>query len=79
MGGRDRTTTELGVPELEKVARTRVFFGHQSVGMSLLAAVPGLYRDEKLAAVPVQQESARPGGAGGFSTTCSSAGTRTPS
>lgn len=66
MGGRDRTTTGLGVPELEKVARTRVFFGHQSVGMSLLAAVPGLYRDEKLAAVPVQQESARPGGAGGF-------------
>lgn len=60
------TDPRVQVPELEKVARTRVFFGHQSVGMNVLDAVPGVYRDAGVPPVPVQQESTRPGPAGGF-------------
>jgi hypothetical protein len=54
--------------ELEKVARTRVFFGHQSVGMNVLDALPGLYAEHGLTAPPIEQGGASTGPDGGFIT-----------
>src|SRR5947208_8367636 len=47
--------------ELAKVARTRVFFGHQSVGANVLDALPGLYAEHGLPAPPIEQGGARKG------------------
>jgi hypothetical protein len=48
------------------VARTRVFFGHQSVGMNVLDAVPGVYADHGVSAPPIEQGRTEPGANGGF-------------
>ena len=56
------TTTE----DLTAVARTRVFFGHQSVGMNVLGAVPGVYADNGVSAPPIEQGRTEPGPNGGF-------------
>lgn len=42
---------------LERVADARVFFAHQSVGSNILDAVPGLYRAEGLAEIPIVESS----------------------
>jgi hypothetical protein len=52
--------------DLAKVSRTRVFFGHQSVGMNVLDGVPGVYAAQGMAAPPIEQESTRPGTDAGF-------------
>jgi hypothetical protein len=52
--------------DLTAVARTRVFFGHQSVGMNVLGAVPGVYADHGVSAPPIGYEGTQPGPNGGF-------------
>ena len=52
--------------DLATVARAKVFFGHQSVGMNILDAVPGIYAAHGMAAPPIEQGATRPGKDGGF-------------
>jgi hypothetical protein len=52
--------------DLTAVARTRVFFGHFSVGGNVLDAVPGVYADHGVSAPPIEQRRAEPGPNGGF-------------
>ena len=52
--------------DLTAVARTRVFFGHFSVGMNVLDAVPGVYADHGVSAPAIEQGRAEPGPNGGF-------------
>jgi len=46
--------------DLTAVARTRVFFGHFSVGMKMLNAIPGVYADHGVAAPPIEKGGAAP-------------------
>ena len=74
----DRWSKEKSVPiqgnvasaittaDLTAVARTRVFFGHFSVGMNVLNAIPGVYADHGVSAPPIEQGRAEPGPYGGF-------------
>lgn len=52
--------------DLTAVARTRVFFGHFNVGMSVLNAIPGVYADHGVSAPPIEQGRAEAGPNGGF-------------
>ena len=52
--------------DLAKVSRTRVFFGHQSVGMNVLEEVPGIYAAHGMAAPPIERDGTRPGAEDGF-------------
>ena len=52
--------------DLTAVARTRVFYGHQSVGTNVLSAVPGVYAAHGLSAPPIEQGGTQPGPNGGF-------------
>jgi hypothetical protein len=52
--------------DLTAVARTRVFFGHFSVGMNVLDAVPGVYADHGVSAPPIERGGTQPGPNGGF-------------
>ncbi len=52
--------------DLATVARTRVFFGHQSVGMNILDAVPGVYAAHGMTAPLIEENATRPGAGGGF-------------
>jgi hypothetical protein len=56
----------IATEDLTAVARTRVFFGHQSIGMNVLDAVPGVYADHGVSAPPIEQGRAEPGPNGGF-------------
>ena len=56
----------IATEDLTAVARTRVFFGHQSIGMNVLDAVPGVYADHAVSAPPIEQGRAEPGPDGGF-------------
>jgi hypothetical protein len=56
----------IATADLTAVARTRVFFGHQSVGMNVLDAVPGVYADHGVSAPPIEQGRTEPGPNGGF-------------
>ncbi|MFZ0161889.1 MAG: hypothetical protein WAL50_22900 [Kineosporiaceae bacterium] len=67
-GGTTAPTTEVTADEVAKVARTRVFFGHQSVGMNILEGVPGVYSALGVAAPPITEGEAAAGAAGGFVT-----------
>ncbi|MGA9674263.1 MAG: hypothetical protein WBR28_03105, partial [Mycobacterium sp.] len=51
---------------LTAVARTRMFFDHQSVGVNVLDAVSGVYADHGVSAPPIEQGRAEPGPNGGF-------------
>src|SRR5262245_44380496 len=44
--------SEISAADLETVARTRVFFGHQSVGMNILDGVPAVFGAHSLQAPP---------------------------
>jgi len=57
----DITTDDLGT-----VSRTKVFFGHQSVGMNVLGGVPDIYTARGMAAPAIEQGGTRPGEDGGF-------------
>jgi hypothetical protein len=52
--------------DLAKVSRTKVFFGHQSVGMNVLDGVPGVYAAHGMAAPAIEQGGTRPGTDAGF-------------
>jgi hypothetical protein len=52
--------------DLTAVARTRVFFGHRSVGMNMLDAVSGIYADHGVSAPPIEQGRAEAAPNGGF-------------
>ena len=52
--------------DLTAVARTRVFYGHQSVGTNVLSAVPGVYAAHGLSAPPIEHGGTQPGPNGGF-------------
>jgi hypothetical protein len=61
-------TTDIANDELTTAARTRVFFGHQSVGMNVLDAVPAVFAAHNMAAPLVEEGSTGPGSGGGFVT-----------
>lgn len=71
---RDRTTTVIqgsaapsATPsDLSVVERTRVFFGHQSVGENLLDAVPAIFNEADMQPPPIEQGATDPGPQGGF-------------
>jgi hypothetical protein len=70
---KERSMTSLGsmasgitADDLAKVSRTKVFFGHQSVGMNVLGAVPDIYAARGLTAPPVEQDGSQLGQDGGF-------------
>ena len=52
--------------DLAKVSRTKVFFGHMSVGMNVLDGVPGVCTAHGMAAPPIEQRGTRPDENGGF-------------
>jgi hypothetical protein len=52
--------------DLAKAARTKVFFGHQSVGMNVLDGVPDIYAAHAMEAPAIEEGGAPPGGDGGF-------------
>jgi hypothetical protein len=52
--------------ELARVSRTRVFFGHQSVGMNILHGVREVYATHGTAAPVIEENSTDAGAAGGF-------------
>jgi hypothetical protein len=70
---RDKSMPIQGTPaptisaaELNTVDRTRVFFGHQSVGENVLSGVPAVYASQDLEAPPIERGGTQPGPAGGF-------------
>jgi hypothetical protein len=52
--------------QLAVVDRTRVFFGHQSVGENILGGVEAIYSRQGLVAPPIEENGSKPGPAGGF-------------
>jgi hypothetical protein len=70
---KERSMTSLGsvargitADDLAKVSRTKILFGHQSVGMNVLDALPEIYAAHGLAAPLVEQDGTQPGQDGGF-------------
>nr|WP_325499542.1 hypothetical protein [Mycobacterium sp.] len=61
-----KVASAITTADLTAVARTRVFFGHFSVGMDVLNAVPGVYADHGVSAPPIEQGGTQPGPNGGF-------------
>src|SRR5690242_11313632 len=47
--------------QLAVVNRTRVFFGHQSVGENILGGVEAIYAQQGLVAPPIEENGTRPG------------------
>ncbi|HET9654090.1 MAG TPA: hypothetical protein VFP72_01965 [Kineosporiaceae bacterium] len=62
-GASGAATTVTG-GQLAAVARTRVFFGHQSVGMNLIEAIPKVYAEHGVSAPAIAQDTAPEGSAG---------------
>lgn len=62
---RELATSAVTPDQLAAVARTKVFFGHQSVGGNLIDAIPSIYAEHK-AATPTIVEGPGPDGAAGF-------------
>jgi hypothetical protein len=58
--------SEISAANLEKVARTRVFFGHQSVGMNILDGVRAVFADHSVQAPPIEERRTAPDAGGGF-------------
>lgn len=57
---------EITIGDLAKVSRTKVFFGHQSVGMNVLEAVPGVYTAHGMAVPTIEQNGTNPVEDSGF-------------
>ena len=66
MTSQSSVASGIAADDLAKVSRTRVFFGHQSVGMNVLDGVPGVYAAQGMAAPPIEQVGTRPGADGGL-------------
>lgn len=52
--------------DLAVVARTKVFFGHQSVGMNVLSGVAGIYAGHNVSPPKIEQDDSQVGPDGGF-------------
>jgi hypothetical protein len=52
--------------DLAVVARTRVFFGHQSVGMNVLGGVASVYAGHDISPPTIEQDASQAGPDGGF-------------
>jgi hypothetical protein len=57
---------DVTADDLARISRTRVFFGHQSVGMNVLGGVCGVYASHGLAAPAIEADGAAPGRDRGF-------------
>jgi hypothetical protein len=57
--------TGITADNLVEVSRTKVFFGHQSVGMNLLDAVSGVYAAHGVTPPPVELDAVQPDRDGG--------------
>ena len=66
MTSQDSLASEITTDELAKVSLTKVFFGHQSVGMNVLSGVPGVYAAHHMTVPAIEQGGTRPGADGGF-------------
>jgi hypothetical protein len=66
MTSHDSVTPGTAADYLADVSRTRVFFGHQSVGMNVLDGVAGVYAAHGLAGPAISQGGGQPGKDGGF-------------
>lgn len=62
--GAPGVATTVTAGQLTAAARTRVFFGHQSVGMNLVDAIPKVYADQGVNAPAITQDTAPEGSAG---------------
>lgn len=58
-------TAAVSAEELEQVTRTRVFFGHQSVGANVLDGVPAVFTAHGVATPAVLESRTAPARAGG--------------
>jgi hypothetical protein len=58
--------TQISATDLEQVARTRVFFGHQSVGRNILDAVPAVFSAHGVQAPPIEQRRTATEASGGY-------------
>ncbi|MGO8889865.1 MAG: hypothetical protein ACLP8X_15535 [Streptosporangiaceae bacterium] len=64
---RDEAVASAITPDdLARVSRTKVFFGHRSVGMNVLEGIPGIYTAHGMRSPTIEQESTGPGQDGGF-------------
>ncbi len=59
---------EITTDQLATVDRTRVFFGHQSVGENILDGVPTVYEQAGMTGPPIEMGGTEPGPQGGFIT-----------
>ena len=66
MTSQDRAASGVTPDDLARVSRTKVFFGHQSVGMNVLDGVPGVYAAHGVAAPAIVEDGTEPGQDGGF-------------
>ncbi len=66
MTSQSSVASDITVDDLAKVLRTKVFFGHQSVGMNVLGGLPGVYEARGMAAPTIRQYGTQPGEDGGF-------------
>jgi len=55
MASQASEATGVTIDHLAKVSRTKVFFGHQSVGKNILDAVPGVYSAHGMTAPTIEQ------------------------
>ena len=66
VAAQSNVASAITTANLTAVARTRMFFDHQSVGVNVLDAVSGVYADHGVSAPPIEQGRAEPGPNGGF-------------
>jgi hypothetical protein len=57
---------DITMEDLAKVSHTKVFFGHQSVGMNILDGVGGVYAAHGMTAPVIEEGATDPGRDGGF-------------
>jgi hypothetical protein len=62
----EAVTSAITADDLVKVSRTKVFFGHMSVGMNVLDGVAGVYAARGVTAPVIEQDRIRPDKEGGF-------------
>lgn len=57
---------KITMDDLVAVNRTRVFFGHQSVGENVLTGIPSVFAKHNIPAPPIEQRTTQPAPDGGF-------------
>src|SRR5882724_4594003 len=66
MTSQGSVASDITAGDLADVSRTRVFFGHQSVGMNVLDGVRGVYAAHGTAGPAIGQDATQPGQDEGF-------------